>query len=304
MIETNDRQTKLTGTIFCIGALLFWSGGPIFIKLLTGHFDLWTQNLLRYLVACLFWLPFLIFTITTKRFDHNIWRRALLPSLANVIMQSLWTAGFYYLDPGFMVLLSQTSVIWVAGFSIIFFHQERGLVKSVYFWLGLVLSAVGVAGVIFFKDDFFTQKTVIGILIVFASSFCWAIYAISAKVAFKEAGACRGFSVVTIYTVLGLAVLAGVFGDMGNCLTIGSEPWFYIVVSAILSIAIAHAFYYAAIRRIGAAIPAVVLLSLPFIVLAISSVVFAERLNTLQWIFGVVLLTGAGLSICAQNRLR
>jgi drug/metabolite transporter (DMT)-like permease len=221
-----------------------------------------------------------------------------------VVMQSLWAAGFYYLDPGFMVLLSQTSVIWVAGFSILFFHQERGLIKSWYFRIGLLLSAVGVVGVTFFKDDFFTQKTITGILIVFASSFCWAIYILSAKIAFKEAGACRGFSVVTIYTVIGLAVLASVFGDLGNCLTIESRAWFYIVISAVLAIAISHVFYYAAIRRIGAAIPAVVLLLLPFTVLAISSVVFQEKLNVLQWVFGAVLLIGAGLSICAQNRLR
>ena len=151
MSEHSDiRKVELSATFACIGALSFWSLGPIFIKYLTGYLDSWTQNLLRYSVACLFWLPFLLFFMKNNRVDKSIWRWALLPAVSNVVMQTLWAAGFYYIDPAFFVLLTKFSIIWIAGFSIIFFVDERPLLKSYRFWLGTFLSIIGVIGVLVF----------------------------------------------------------------------------------------------------------------------------------------------------------
>jgi drug/metabolite transporter (DMT)-like permease len=57
-------------------------------------------------------------------------------------------------------------------------------------------------------------------------------------------------------------------------------------------------------RRIGATIPALVMLAQPFFVLAISYVVFKESLNIFQLLFGIVLLAGSGLAIWAQGHLK
>ena len=81
-------------------------------------------------------------------------------------------------------------------------------------------------------------------------------------------------------------------------------PWVSIVISAILCIALSHVLYYAAMRRIGATIPSLVLLSQPFLVYAISNAVWGESLNGPQWLFGVVLLVGSALAIWAQQHLK
>jgi drug/metabolite transporter (DMT)-like permease len=57
-------------------------------------------------------------------------------------------------------------------------------------------------------------------------------------------------------------------------------------------------------RRIGATIPALVVLAQPFVVFAISNVVFGESLNARQLLSGLVLLGGAALAIWAQKHLR
>jgi drug/metabolite transporter (DMT)-like permease len=82
-----------------------------------------------------------------------------------------------------------------------------------------------------------------------------------------------------------------------------SKGWTAIVVSGVMSIALAHVLYYAAIRRIGTTIPMLVVLSQPFIVFSMSSVIFHERLNALQLLSGVVLLLGSASSIWAQQHL-
>ena len=129
------------------------------------------------------------------------------------------------------------------------------------------------------------------------------VYTICAKVAFRNVDSRSGFSVVSIYTVAGLFILALSFGRVAACTQMGPRPWIYVAVSGVLSIALSHVLYYFAIKRIGATIPSLVLLLQPVIVLAISSVVFDERLNTHQWIFGAVLLAGSALAVLAQRRL-
>ena len=75
------------------------------------------------------------------------------------------------------------------------------------------------------------------------------------------------------------------------------------MISGIMSISLSHVLYYAVLRRIGATILSLVLLSTPFIVLAISNVFFGEFLNLPQWLFGLVLLAGSALAIWAQQHL-
>jgi drug/metabolite transporter (DMT)-like permease len=302
--QVNAKKADVTATMACISTVLLWSVGPIFIKYLTAYIDSWTQNLLRYSVACLFWLPFLIHSNLKGRFDKAIWWRAILPAGPNILMQSMWAAAFYYMGPAFLVLLSKTSVLWVAGFSLILFRDERPLAKSSRFWFGLVLSLIGVAGVLYFKKDFTGHGTVAGIVLALVMSLMWGLYTVFVKIAFRSVGSRDGFSVISIYTVGGLVVFAIVFGDVSECLQMGMWQWVCVVISAVMAIALGHVVYYAAIKRIGATIPALVILVQPFTVLAISNVVFGESLTGLQVLFGLILLIGAGLAIWAQQHLR
>jgi drug/metabolite transporter (DMT)-like permease len=310
--DTDIRKTSpehgqgidITATASCLGALTFWSLGPIFIKYLTGHLDSWTQNLLRYSVAALFWLPFLLLSIKTKRLDSKVWRRALIPGAANVIMQSLWAAAFYYIGPGFMVLLTKTNIFWIAAFSLILFPEERTLVKSRRFWSGLILSAIGLIGVMYYKVDLVEAKTIKGIIIALVAAFMWGIYTVSARIAFRQIDSRQGFSVLSIYTVAGLAFFAIPFGHLKNSIHLGAWQWACIVISAVIAIAFAHTLYYAAMKRIGATIPALVILAQPFVVLGISNVTFGESMNGFQLLFGMALLAGAALAIWAQQDLK
>jgi drug/metabolite transporter (DMT)-like permease len=143
-----------------------------------------------------------------------------------------------------------------------------------------------------------------GIIIAQAAAFMWGVYTLSVKIAFKDIDSRSGFSVISIYTVAGLAVSALLFGKVETAAQMGTWQWACIVISGLTAIALAHTMYYAAIRRIGATIPALVILAQPFIVLAISNVVFGESMNILQLFFGIILLIGSALAIWAQQHLK
>jgi drug/metabolite transporter (DMT)-like permease len=302
--STRIGRIDTVATAACLGALSCWALGPIFIKYLAGSVDSWTQNAVRYVVACLFWLPFLVHTIARGRFAPATWRRALVAARAKIVMQILWAAGFYKLGPAFLTLLSKTSVVWVALFSLLFFAEERPLARSPRFWLGFLLSVTGVFGVLYFSGGISSQAQLVGIMIGLTQALTWGLYTISVRICVRGIDSRVSFAVISIYTTAGLWVCAGLFGRPAQALALSVGGWVAVVVSAVTAIALGHVFYYTAIQRIGATIPMLVILAQPFLVFSMSSVFFHERLNALQLVCGVILLLGSASSIWAQQHLK
>jgi len=300
----NIKKVDFTATFETLGTLLFWTLGPIFITYLADSIDSYTQNFLRYLTACIFLLPYLAFSIRKNHFDKSLWLKALLPAAANLTMQSLYARGFYYLSPAFMILLMKSSIVWTALFSLIFFLNERPLVKSKRFWLGMILSIAGLIGVMYYNEDFTAEKTITGLFLALGASLAFAIYAISAKIAFKKTDSRQAFAVTSIYTSIGLAILAFSFGNVKASGSLNTWQWVCVVISGITGIAFGHPLYYAAMRRIGATIPSLILLAQPFTVLLISHFIFEESMNISQLFSGAILLTGSAIAIWAQEHVK
>lgn len=294
---------SMPATLGAVGALACWSIGPLCVKYLTGHFDLWSQNFYRYLTACLFWLPFLLYAVRRKRLAPGLWRRALLPAAINIVMQSFWAASFYHLDPGFMILLSKSSLLWIAALSMLLFPAERRLLGSARFWTGATLAVIGLVGVIAAGPAFSANGSLVGIAIGLTASFLWALYVMSARVAFQDTDSRLGFAVTCLYTTVGLGVAALLLGEPVAGLPVSASAWAGVVVSGITAIALSHVLFYAAMRRIGATIPSVLNLVTPFTILAVSRLVFGETMTPLQILFGVTLVVGGALSLLAQKRL-
>ncbi len=303
-VKVQKVKINISGTVLVVLAILGWVPGPIIIKYLTNFVDFWTQNLLRYAIAMVLFLPILVSSIKTRKVDSSIWSKALLPAIPNISAQCLWAAAFYYINPAFMSLLSQSQILWTMAISMIVFADERPLLGSKRFLIGALAAIIGLVGIIVLKEDFTAKASIIGIVITLAWAVNWSLYSIAAKVAFKTIDSAAGFAVVSLYTVPPLAILAFVFGRVGQCLSMNSSAWIYLLISAVSSIAIAHSCYYAAIKRIGATIPSLVLLALPFLILLVSRVVFNEKLSAAQWFFGLLLVAGAALALWAQQHLK
>jgi drug/metabolite transporter (DMT)-like permease len=301
MSKSTPRLLTSLAALSCIGTLLCWSSAPLFIKYLTGYLDLWTQNLLRYGAACLFWLPFLLIAAKKGQLPKVVWKRALIPFIPNIVGQSLWAAAFYYIDPGFASLLSMTAFLWVIILSIIFFAEERQHLSNRLFRLSIILSLVGLLGVMVFHPAVTHSYTIIGIAIVMLYGIIWGSYAIAVKVMFRGIDSRIGFSVVSIYTVVALLILTMFMGQPAKCLELSLNGWFAVIISGITGIALGHVFYYISLRRLGATTPSLVQLAQPFIVVVISYFVFSERLSVPQLVFGVILVAGSALAILAKK---
>jgi len=299
----SNRKFNLAGTAFAVLSLFCGVPGPLVIKYIAPFIDFWTQNFLRYVVAVAILLPFVLLSQKKAVFDKNIWRKALIIAFINVIMQCCWGAAFYYINPAFITLLAKSSILWTSAISLIFFVDERPLVKSWAFWSAFFIVIIGIVGVTVFKQDFSTKASITGIVLTLGFAFSWAIYTIAIKVLLKDSDSTTSFAIVSVYTAVALGVLAFFFGRPVQCLNLSMNLWALLTFSAATSIAASHVTYYSAIKRIGSTIPPLVVLAQPFLVLLVSRVIFNEHLNGPQWFFGLLLVAGAALAIKAQESL-
>jgi drug/metabolite transporter (DMT)-like permease len=213
----NSRKSvQPSAALSCLGFMICWTIAPLYIKVLTGYVDAWTQNFIRYIVSFVFWMPFLIHTGLRGGLDRQLFVRALLPVAFNVATQSSYAAAFYYADPGFITLVTMTLVFWVALFSMAMFPQERRLLTNAAFWAGVALSGIGVCGVVMFHPQFSARATLVGTLLAAGMAFGWGCYTVSVKRLLGHVDSRVSFSIITVYTVIGHGILAFAWGRPGE----------------------------------------------------------------------------------------
>lgn len=300
-MEITNRKFNLAGTIFVLLSLFCGVPGPIVIKYISSDIDFWTQNFLRYLTAVSVMLPFVLLSQKKDFYNKELWRKTLIIAFINVFMQCCWGAAFYYINPAFVSLLSKSSVLWTVTISLIFFADERPLIKSWMFWTSFCIVIIGLAGVTVFKQDFSTKASIIGIVLTLGFAFSWAIYTIAIKALLKKNDSLTSFTIVSLYTTITLGILAFSFGKPTQSLNLSTNGWLLLIFSALTSIAASHVTFYAAIKRLGSSIPPLVILAQPFLVLLASRAMFDEHLTAPQWFFGLLLIAGAALAIKAQE---
>lgn len=303
-VTVREGRIDIAGTLGSVGALLCWSIAPLFIRHLTGYFDSWTQNVYRSLVGCVFLMPYVVVCMRRGSLKRSVWRRAVVPALFNVVMQTLWAMAFYYMKPGIITLIAKSSLIWVFLLSLALFPEERWLVRSPLFWGGMILSTAGVSGVILAGKDVMGRTELTGVAIGLCCAFVWALYIISVRKAFAGIDSVVGYCVMATYTTVGLIVAAFIFSNPLQDLPSSAWPWAAVVISAIVGMSLGHPLFYMSIKRIGVTVPSVVILATPFVVLTLSRFIFNETLSGLQWLFGTVLVAGGALAILSQKQLR
>ena len=294
------RPSNLSkGYTAVFATIVIWSMPSLFQYYLNRYYDPWAQNFYRYLVACLAIAPFVIYR--HRRAQPVNWRiigLCVVPCIPNVIHQVTQVMALFYMGPGVYAIFTRSSVIFTALLALIFFPEERYVIRQWQFQLGTLLGLVGAFGVIWFQAGFAAGHIPLpGLLIAFTATFCWALYGIFVKRPSAQLGSIRSFGVISLITSALLLPLMFAFGHPGTPLHVTWQVNANLVISAVTCITLAHVLYYVAIREIGVALAQTLQLLCPAGALALSWWIFGERLNAAQlWSAGILLL-GAFLAM-------
>jgi drug/metabolite transporter (DMT)-like permease len=288
------------GYLALFATVIIWSLPSLFQFFLLRYYDVWAQNFYRYSIACLAIVPFVIFRIRRggPRLDLRAFGLCLIPSLPNVVHQISQTLALFYIGPGVYAIFTRSSVIMTALFALIFFPEERHILRRWQFQVGTVLGLLGAVGVFWFQPGANTGHVAIrGLLIAFVATTCWALYGVLVKRPSAKLGSIRSFGLVSLITSTLLFPLTCAFGNVGAPLHVSWLVNLILVVSAVTCITTAHVLYYVAIQEIGVALAQTLQLLCPLGAVLLSAWIFHERLTVAQIWSAAILLCGAFLAM-------
>src|SRR5204863_6868057 len=192
----------------------------------------------------------------------------------------------------------RTSVIFTALLALVFFPEERHVIRQWQFQLGTGLGLSGAFGVVWFQPGWKSGHIAVpGLFIAFTATFCWALYGVLIKRPSARLGSIRSFGIVSFITSALLFPLTLAFGKIDTPIQAGAEANLILIISAVTCITLAHVLYYVAIQEIGVALAQTLQLLCPAIAMALSAWIFHERLTHAQLWSAAVLLLGAFLAM-------
>ena len=206
------------------GAVLIWASAPLFIRYFRDYYDPHTQNFFRYAFACLGLLVIRMFS-RSGRFlpSRSAMVRLLLPMVANVVFQVGNVAALYYIDPGMASFLAKLSAVFAAAFAFVFFQEERTVIRSPRFLIGVCVILLGAAGVSALTVETRGPELAWGVLLALLGAAGWGGYVVAIKHAVR--------SVTPIFTV---SVSRVTFGERMSLAQIGSG--IVLLVGAFLAV--------------------------------------------------------------------
>jgi len=296
----SGRPRISRGYLALFATVVIWSLPSLFQFYLLRYYDVWSQNFYRYSVACLAIAPFVAFRIRRggPRLDLRAFALCLIPSLPNVVHQIAQTTALFFIGPGVYAIFTRSSVIMTALLALIFFPEERHILRQWQFQVGTVLGLLGAVGVFWFQPGTDTGHVAIrGLLIAFVATTCWALYSVLVKRPSAKLGSIRSFGLVSFITSTLLFPLTCAFGNVATPLQVSWIVNLILAVSAVTCITMAHVLYYVAIQEIGVALAQTLQLLCPLGAVLLSAWIFHERLTVAQTCSAAILLFGAFLAM-------
>lgn len=301
METRKDSSLNLsTGYLAVFTTIIIWSTPSLFQFYLNRYYDPYAQNFYRYSVACLAVSPFVFHRFQRRgpRINFRIIGACLIPALPNVVHQITQVISLDYMGPGVYAIFTRSSVIITALLALVFFPEERSIIRQWQFQIGTLLGLLGAVGVFWFQTGWKTGHVPLrGLAIAFTATFCWALYGVLVKRPSAELGSVRSFGLISFLTSALLLPLTLAFGKIGTPLQAGAHVNVILIISAVTCISIAHVLYYIAIQRIGVALSQTLQLLCPAGALGLSAWIFGERLTYAQLWSAGVLLFGAFLAM-------
>lgn len=300
-----DTARTATGTLTVILTLVGWSSIPLFLFYFASEIDAWTSNGWRYGFSALLWAPVLFLGWLYGRLPRGLWRAAIVPSIVNSAGQVTFTYAHYKIEPGLLTFGLRSQVLFAAVGAYVMFAAERRVIRSPVYLAGMVAVLVGTGGAVLLGDDPIAGAQAEGIVLSLVSGALFAGYALAVRRYMSNFGSVIAFAAISQYTAAAMVTLMLVLGRHGGLevIEMSATDIAWLLISAVIGIALGHVFYYMSIARLGVAVSSGVLQLQPFGVGVASYYVFDEYLTTPQWVSGGVAVAGALLMLGARGHI-
>lgn len=298
-----DKRKEFEGVLCLMTALCLFTSVPIFLRSFAtgGGLDAWLINVIRYSVATMFWLPYVLWRLRRNPPDPRIWRHALAPAAANVLGQIGWAMAPYYNNAGTIGFLIRSSFLFTTVFGLALLPSERVVLRRPMFWLG---SAGIIMGVVLMAWSAFQtgSSSLRGVSILLLTAMFWGMYSVLIRRNMESHDARVSFGVISLYTTAVLWGALFLFGDISLAQHIEPALWGKLVLSAMLGITFSHILLYKAIHALGPVVTQGSTCAQPFLISLAAWLILHESMTSLQWCGGIVLIASCFAMILLKTR--
>lgn len=281
-----------------------WAMAPIFIRDLSSVYEPHTQNLLRYASAT---APLLIISLIWfrpgLRASLRNWRGMLGIAVLNVTQQYTWAVGCAGATATTSQLVSKLSIVFVIIFGFILYREERVVIRSAWYLIGTLLSFGGLAALISSDPASLVPVLDWPMAMLLATAVFWGGYTVWTKHLVDDVHPIPMFTVLSVYTTLGCAILSVTIGQPASLMTAGTKATLIAIASGLIPIALAHPTFFYAQKHLGSAFSSSVALLNPLVTYAIALWIWPdEHLVPHQWMGAAALLVGTLMVTRAGKR--
>lgn len=274
--------------------LFSWGLAPVFIRLLRGAYDPYSQAFIRYFFAA---SALAVLCLVIHRDEYLALLRRPWPLLGlagiNITHQICWTVGCYRASATLSQLIVQIGVVFVILLSYVLFHEERSIIRSPLYLLGTAFSFIGMAVVLTGARHTTGAVDFLTAALLVIPAICWAVYVIWVKHLVANCHPVPLYAVLSIFITLGTAVFACLLGDPVCILKAPPKITLLTFASGILPLAGAHPAFHFAQKYLGSAFSSSCNLLTPLLTCLLSWFFLDDvPLTFTQWAGAAVLLTG------------
>lgn len=250
-------------------------------------------------------MPVLVVGFWRGTLPPGLWRAALVPSVFNVLGQVAFGLAPYYVSPGLMTFSLRLQVIFVTVGAAILFVNERRIITSRGFLVGMSLVVLGTLLTIALKPGGLGTGSALGVTLSILAGLGYAAYALAVRKCMHAIPPITAFAAVSVISAAGIFAAMLVFAPRAGMgvFELSGKHLFLLALSSIIGVGLGHTFYFISIARLGLAVSAGVVQLQPIFVSIGSMYLFQEVLTGGQWAMGVVAIAGASVMLYTQHRL-
>ena len=286
-------------------ALFFWAIIPLFLEHFTHLLDPWTVNAARYFFTAAFWLPFVVHSLRriAPAGRRAVWKAALVPAAAHTVCQIFYGFAPYYNNATMLNFGCRLSIPFTTLFGFWLLKSERPLARSPLFWTGL-LCAVG-GFLLMFEKGFGTDGTSpAGMALLLGFAVTWGVYVVFVRRNLSGIPPHLSYGLISLLAFPPLLALMLALGEWHALLALPWNQWLWLILSALIGLALSHMLFYRAILVMGPIASEGGMLLIPFQTALLAHFALGERLSATQWLAGGIMIAGCALLLRARFAAR
>lgn len=284
-------KTDWIGVAGLIGCVVCWGITPVILRGLTDDIDAWVANGVRYPLAALLYWPVLASFRRRGAVNADLLKRSLVPAFFSLSGQVFWGLAFYYLSASAVGFFVRGSIAWTMIAGMVVFAEERTLLKSRRFFVGLIVCAAGFLVLSFARGTQSMKITTTGVILILICGLLFGLYSVSIRYFLKPIPSPLAAATVCQYVALGTFLLMPL-GEPAILASLPVQTWLLIALSSLLGIVIGHTCLYMAVNRLGTSISSGGQSVTPFITAGGAFAFLDEALSLPQWLGGVAIVAG------------